>query len=81
MKRPLCLSLIALLLPVLSSSQTHRQPVIDMHMHAYEGALEIPNPNTGEILVHDGEEHRRVSLRFMDPLGPGAGCVAPAAGP
>ena len=42
-----------------------RQPVIDMHMHAYEGELRIPHPETGELLVENGEEHRRVCLRLM----------------
>lgn len=46
--------------------QPNRQPVIDMHMHAYTGELGIPNPNTGKITVRNGEEHRIASLRFME---------------
>jgi predicted TIM-barrel fold metal-dependent hydrolase len=68
-KIPLALQLTGLMLlvtPQLGSAQTDRQPVIDMHMHAYEGELKVPNPNTGEILSHNGEEHLRDSLRFME---------------
>ena len=41
------------------------QPVIDMHMHAYSGELRIPNPNTGELLAPNGDEHRTACLQVM----------------
>ncbi len=41
-------------------------PVIDMHMHVYPDGFDIPNPNTGEILAHSAEEHRSLSLMFME---------------
>lgn len=80
-KKHVFLSLIALLLPALSSSQTDQQPVIDMHMHAYEGELKVPNPNTGEIRSHDGEEHLRASLRFMEEHNVVLGAVSANAEP
>jgi len=46
--------------------QSTTQPIIDMHMHAYTGELGVPNPNSGEILVRNGVEHRVASLRFME---------------
>jgi hypothetical protein len=48
------------------SELSNKQPVIDMHMHAYSGVLDIPNPNTGKLMVRNGGEHRMASLRFME---------------
>jgi hypothetical protein len=42
------------------------QPVIDMHMHAYWDGLDIPNPNTGKLLVQNSDEHRTMSLTMME---------------
>jgi hypothetical protein len=48
------------------SGLSDKQPVIDMHMHAYTGVLDIPNPNTGELMARNGDEHRMASLRIME---------------
>ena len=66
-------ALSALVTIAVSTTHAHGQesdpyagPIIDMHMHAYAGKLEVPNPNSGAILAHDGEEHRRASLQIME---------------
>jgi Tat protein secretion system quality control protein TatD with DNase activity len=46
--------------------QSFNQPIIDMHMHADLDGFNIPNPNTGEILVQNAEEHRSMSLMYME---------------
>ena len=56
---------INLLLASPIQAKDMRKPVIDMHMHGYLGELAIPNPNTGKILVHNGDEHRKASLRLL----------------
>ncbi len=66
MKLHLTLLVITILLPSISYGQSESQPVIDMHMHGYLGELAIPNPNTGKILVHNGDEHRKASLKLME---------------
>ena len=48
------------------SELSNKQPVIDMHMHAYSGVLGIPNPNTGKLMVRNADEHRIASLSFME---------------
>ena len=57
---------ISLLLASPIQAQDTRKPVIDMHMHGYLGELAMPNPITGKILVHNGDEHRKASLRLME---------------
>jgi hypothetical protein len=66
LKLHLTLLVITILLPSISYGQSESQPVIDIHMHGYSGELAIPNPNTGKILVHNGDEHRKASLKLME---------------
>lgn len=65
MKTQLILLFTLHLVPSMIFCQTFNQPIIDMHMHAYSGGLDIPNPNTGVIVAHNGDEHRKQSLMFM----------------
>jgi predicted TIM-barrel fold metal-dependent hydrolase len=62
-------------------AQDRPKPVIDMHMHGYKGELSIPNPNTGKILVHNGDEHRRASIKSMVDLNVVLGAVSANADP
>ena len=66
MKRQLILIFTIHLFPLIIFCQNLNQPVIDMHMHAYLDGFDIPNPNTGEILVRNTEEHRTNSLMLME---------------
>ena len=47
-----------------------------MHMHAYSGELVVPNPNTGKILAHNAEEHRSMTLMFMEKYNVVLGAIS-----
>jgi len=48
------------------NAEESQLPVIDMHLHGYWGEFAIPNPNTGNISVSNGDEHRKASLKLME---------------
>jgi predicted TIM-barrel fold metal-dependent hydrolase len=57
------------------------EPVIDVHLHAYEGDIRFvrrtPNPRTGEpSAATDGASHRRLTLLEMERLGIVRGLVS-----
>jgi hypothetical protein len=55
---------------------SYEGPVIDMHMHAYSGSLNISNPNTGDLLAKNGKQHRTMSLMIMGKYNVVLGAVS-----
>jgi len=76
MKRQLIFLFTLLLVPLIVLCQTTNQPIIDMHMHAYSGELDVPNPNTGKIFAHNAEEHRSMTLMFMEKYNVVLGAIS-----
>jgi Tat protein secretion system quality control protein TatD with DNase activity len=66
MKKLLLFSLISLFGPNIFA-QNEKLPIIDIHLHSYPSSAKfnIPNPNTGNILVTNADDHRKNCLKIL----------------
>jgi len=66
MKKLILFMLISLNWPGLLA-QNEKLPIIDIHLHSYPSSVKFnnPNPNTGNILVTNADDHRKKCLKIL----------------